>query len=70
MLCDAFCSHTALSRAKGVHQPRDSAVFFLKTNNHSDSKAAYTTPAEVKCGCALAPAVFVWYSAHRGCGFV
>ena len=30
VLCDAFCSHTALPRAKGVHQPRDSAVFFSK----------------------------------------
>ena len=30
MLCDAFCSHTALPRAKGAHQPRDSAVFFSK----------------------------------------
>ena len=28
MLCDAFCSHTALPRVKGMHQPRDSAVFF------------------------------------------
>ena len=27
VLCDAFCSHTALPRAKGIHQPRDSAVF-------------------------------------------
>ena len=35
MLCDAFCSHTALPRVKGVHQPRDSAVFFSKTKNHS-----------------------------------
>ena len=38
VLCDAFCSHTALPRAKGMHQPRDSAVFPLKTNNHSSSK--------------------------------
>ena len=28
MLCDAFCPHTALPRAKGMHQPRDSAIFF------------------------------------------
>ena len=28
MLCDAFCPHTALPRVKGMHQPRDSAVFF------------------------------------------
>jgi len=32
VLCDAFCSHTALPRAKGVHQARDSAVLFSKTN--------------------------------------
>ena len=37
-MCDAFCSHTALPRVKGVHQPRDSAVFLLKTNNHSSNK--------------------------------
>ena len=37
MLCDAFCSHTALPRARGMHQPRDSAVFSLKTNNNSNS---------------------------------
>ena len=30
-----FAPHTALPRVKGVHQPRDSAVFFLKTNSHS-----------------------------------
>ena len=30
VLCDAFCSHTALPRVKGVHQPRDSAVSFSK----------------------------------------
>ena len=30
MLCDAFCSHTALPRVKGMHQPRDSAVFSSK----------------------------------------
>ena len=31
VLCGAFCSHTALPRAKGMHQPRrDSAVFFSK----------------------------------------
>ena len=28
-----FAPHTALPRVKGVHQPRDSAVFFLKTNS-------------------------------------
>ena len=28
MLCDAFCPHTALPRVKGMHQPRDSAIFF------------------------------------------
>ena len=54
VLCDAFCSHTALPPVKGVHQPRDCAVFFFKTNaalpegpafsflnyyNHSGSKA-------------------------------
>ena len=33
-----FAPHTALPRVKGVHQPRDSAVFFLKTNSHSDSR--------------------------------
>ena len=38
MLCDAFCSHTALPRAKGMQQPRDSAVFPLKTNNHNSNK--------------------------------
>ena len=27
-----------LPRAKGMHQPRDSAVFSLKTNSHSDSR--------------------------------
>ena len=30
MLCGAFCPHTALPRAKGVRQPRESAVFFSK----------------------------------------
>ena len=43
MLCDAFCSHTALPRAKGVHQPRDSTVFSLKANNHSNSSKRRTT---------------------------
>ena len=47
MLCDAFCSHTALPRAKGVHQPRDSAVFPLKTNNHSSSSKQYNHSASV-----------------------
>ena len=42
MLCDAFCSHTALPRAKGVHQPRGSAVFSLKTNSHSDRASLET----------------------------
>ena len=37
VLCGAFCSHIALPRAKGMHQPRDSAVLPLKTNNHSGS---------------------------------
>ena len=37
MLCDAFCSHTALPRVKGVHQPRENAILSLKTNNHSSS---------------------------------
>ena len=30
VLCDAFCSNTALPRVKGVHQPRGSAVFSSK----------------------------------------
>ena len=38
VLCDAFYSHTALPRAQGVHQPRDSAVFPLKTNNHNSNE--------------------------------
>ena len=33
MLCDAFCSHTALLRAKGVHQPRDSSAVFSQNQN-------------------------------------
>ena len=33
-----FAPHTALPRAKGMHQPRDSAFIFLKTNSHSDSR--------------------------------
>ena len=43
MLCDAFCSHTALPRVKGVHQPRYSAVLFLKTNSNSSSSKRRTT---------------------------
>ena len=41
VLCDAFCLHlhTALPRVKGVHQPRDSAVFPLQTNNRSSSSS-------------------------------
>ena len=46
MLCGAFCSHTALPRVKGMPQPRDSSVFPLKTNNHSDSKATYPRGAD------------------------
>ena len=42
--------HTTLPRVKGVHQPRDSAVFFLKTNNHSGSarpaRKAYSERAQ------------------------
>ena len=37
VLCDAFCSHTALPRVKDMHQPRDSAVFSLKTKSHRKS---------------------------------
>ena len=38
MLCDAFCSHAALPRVKDVHQPRESAVFSLKTNKPNSNK--------------------------------
>ena len=37
MLCDAFCPHTALPRVKGMHQPRDSAIFFSQNKHHSGS---------------------------------
>ena len=46
--------HTALPRVKGMHQPRDSAVFFLKTNNHSGSarpaRKAYSERAQAVKG--------------------
>ena len=41
MLCDAFCSHTALPRVKGVHQPRDSAVFFSKQTATAAARNQY-----------------------------
>ena len=43
MLCDAFCSHTALPRVKGVHQPRDSAVFFSKQTATAAARNQYTS---------------------------
>ena len=43
MLCDAFCSHTAVPRAKGMHQPRDSAVFFSKQTATAAARNQYTS---------------------------
>ena len=40
VLCDAFCSHTAPPRVKGVHQPRDSAVFVSKRTITAAAAAA------------------------------
>ena len=49
----------------------DAARFFRREHGKIPTGGKKTPPAEVKCGCALlAPAVFVEYSAHRGCGFV
>ena len=44
MSCDAFCcSHTALPRVKGMHQPRDSAVFFSKQTATAAARNQYTS---------------------------
>ena len=75
MLCDAFCSHTALPRVKGAHQPRASAVFLFENTirgrgkeqsshrNIPDMKRAkgHTLPLP-------APTIAAQYSNNRGEG--
>ena len=50
VLCDAFCSYTALPRVKGVHQPRDSAVFFSQQTATAAARNQYTSTQRAGTG--------------------